>query len=84
MGFSLEHFFEELIEELKKSFTHMNDYWVAKTEQEEINGKKFNAEPHEYTSFYIRHIEFPDKEDVLKEYVERYGEDFDECIIDID
>ncbi len=72
-----------LIEELKKSFTHMNDYWVEKFEQTEINGKKFNAEPHDYTSFCIRHIEFPEKEDVLKEYVEIYGEDFDECIIEI-
>ena len=74
---------QRLIEELEKSFTHMNDYWVEKFEQTEINGKKFNAEPHDHTSFCIRHIEFPEKEDVLKEYVEIYGEDFDECIIEI-
>tara|TARA_S200002703_G_scaffold10590_1_gene9916 strand:- start:2357 stop:2860 length:504 start_codon:yes stop_codon:yes gene_type:complete len=73
-----------LVEELKKSFTHMNDYWVVKFEQIEIDGKKFNGDPQDFTSFCIRHIEYPDKEDVLKEYVEIYGEDFDEYIIKID
>ena len=73
-----------LIEELEKTFTHMNDYWVEKFEQTEINGKKFNAEPHDHTSFCIRHIEFPEKEEVLEEYIEIYGKDFDESIIEID
>ena len=62
----------------------MNDYWVEKFEQTEINGKKFNAEPHDHTSFCIRHIEFPEKEEVLEEYIEIYGKDFDESIIEID
>ena len=73
-----------LVEELEKTFTHQNDYFVENFEQTEINGKKFNSEPHDYTSFCIRHIEFPEKEDVLKEYIEIYGEDYDECIIKID
>jgi len=74
----------DLVDLLEKSFTHLNDYWVEKFEQTEIDGKKFNAEPHDHTSFCIRHIEFPDKEDVLKGYIEIYGEDFDEYIIEID
>ena len=73
-----------LVDLLEKTFTHMNDYWVEKFEQTEINGKKFNAEPHDHTSFCIRHIEFPEKEEVLEEYIEIYGKDFDEYIIKID
>ena len=73
-----------LVGELKNSFTHMNDYQVEKFEREEINGKNFDAEPHDYTALPIRHTEFPDKDDVLKEYNEIYGEDYDECIIEID
>lgn len=73
-----------LVSELEKSFTHQNDYSVEKFEQTEINGKVFNANPHDYTTFCIRHIEFPEKEDVIAEYNEIYGEDYDECIIEID
>ena len=72
-----------LVDELKKSFTHMNDYWVEKFEREEINGKNFDAEPHDYTSFCIRDIEFPDEDDVLKTYLDIYGKDYDEVIINI-
>lgn len=74
----------ELVDLLEKSFTHMNDYSVEKFEQTEINGKVFNSESYDYTSFLIRHIEFPEKEDVLKCYNEIYGKDYDECIIEID
>lgn len=74
---------ELLIEELKKTFTHHNNYFVEKFEREEINGKNFDSEPHDYTFFHIRHIEFPDKEDVLKEYIDIYGKDYDEVIIEI-
>lgn len=73
-----------LVDELKKSFTHYNDYIVEKFDREEINGKNFDADPHDYTSFCVRHIEFPDKEDVLKEYIAIYGEDYDEVEICID
>ena len=73
-----------LVEELEKTFTHYNDYVVEKFEREEINGKNFDADPHDYTAFCVRHIEFPDKEDVLKEYIAIYGEDYDEVEICID
>ena len=69
---------QRLKDELKKTFTHMNDYAVEKFERTVINGKKFDAEPHDFTHFSIRHIEFPDKDDVLKEYLDIYGKDFDE------
>jgi hypothetical protein len=72
-----------LIDELKKSFTHMNDYVVEKFEREEINGKNFDAEPHDYTSFSIRDIEFPEKNDILERYNYIYGIDYDEVILDI-
>jgi len=75
---------EWLVNELKKSFTHMNDYIVEKFEREEINGKNFDAEPHDYAYFSIRHTEFPDKDDVLEEYHAIYGVDYDECIIEIE
>ena len=75
---------KRLIKELERSFTHFNDYAVEKFEQETINNKPFNSEPFDYTEFSIRHIEFPKKEDVLKEYIEIYGKDFDEAIIEID
>lgn len=72
-----------LVDELKKSFTHMNDYWVEKFERIEIDGKIFDAEPHDYTSLCIRDIEFPDEDDVLKTYLDIYGKDYDEVIINI-
>jgi len=76
--------FKSFIEALKRTFTHKNDYCVEKFERAEIDGKTFDAEPHDHTSFSITHIEFPDKEDVKREYVDIYGEDFDEIEINID
>lgn len=72
-----------LVEELEKTFTHQHDYWVEKFERAEIDGKTFDAEPHDYTSFCIRHDEFPDREEVRESYIAIYGEDFDEIIVDI-
>jgi hypothetical protein len=69
---------------LEKSFTHYNDYIASKFERQEINGKEFSAEPHDYTNFSIRDIEFPTEEDVLNAYTEMYGKDYDEVIVSID
>lgn len=74
---------QRLVEELKKSFTHMNDYYVEKFERIEIDGKVFDAEPHDMTWFAIRGVEFPDNDDVLAAYIEIYGKDYDEVIINI-
>lgn len=73
----------QLIEQLKKSFTHFNDYLVEKFEQETINGKEFDADPHDYASFCVSHIEFPGENDIKKEYDALYGDDYDECIIEV-
>lgn len=76
--------FVKFLELLKRSFTHKNDYWVEKFERTGIDGKTFDAQPHDHTSFSITHIEFPSEEDVLKEYQDIYGKDFDEYEINID
>ena len=77
--------FNGLIEQLKKTFTHRNDYFCEKLEYTEIDGKKFiNPEPFDMTSFSITNIEFPNKEDIKEIYVSIYGEDFDEIEINID
>jgi flagellin-like hook-associated protein FlgL len=75
---------EYLVSLLEKSFTHFNDYIVSKFESQEINGKEFSAEPHDYTNFSISNIEFPEKEDVLKAYTDMYGKDYDKVIVNID
>ncbi len=67
-----------LVKLLERSFTHFNDYFVEKFERTEIDGKVFNAEPHDFTNIIVDWIEFPEKEDVLKAYNEIYGEDYDE------
>jgi len=74
----------QLITLLKRSFTHQHDYLAQKFEREEINGKNFDAEPHDFTGISIRDIEFPEKDDVQKAYNECYGKDYDELIIEID
>jgi hypothetical protein len=56
---------------------------VEKFEYVEINSKKMiAAEAHDSTSMFIRHAEFPTKEDIQKEYNEIYGEDYDEIHIE--
>lgn len=72
---------QRLVEELKKSFTHLNSYCVEKFERMEVDGKNFDAEPHDMTWFAIRDIEFPRESDVRASYIDIYGEDFDEIII---
>jgi len=73
----MKMYFSSLLDQLQKSFTHFNDYFCEKYERTEIDGKTFNSEPFDYTSFYIRYIEFPSKEDIIEEYMAIYGEDFD-------
>jgi len=73
----------QLIEELKKSFTHMNDYSVEKFERVEIEGTVYDAEAHDFTGIHIRDIEFPETEEILNTYTDYYGKDYDEVIIDV-
>ena len=72
-----------LVKQLKRSFTHFNDYQVEKFERTTIDGKDFDSEPHDYTCLCIDFIEFPEKEDIIKEYNEIYGVDYEEYIIEI-
>lgn len=75
---------QSLVDELEKTFTHMNDYIAEIYEQTEVDGKLFNAEPHDYIHFSIRHTEFPEKDDVLGEFESLYDLEYDEIIINID
>ena len=77
-------YLKQLITHLERTFTHQNNYMVEKFERVEIDGKTFDADPHDFEHFYIDHIEFPEKEDVLKAYIDIWGEDFDEFEINID
>ena len=74
-------YLSDLIQHLERSFTHNNDYSVEKYEQTEIDGKVFNAEPNDYTSFSIVHTEFPEDNDIIEEYNAIYGIDYDTYLI---
>ena len=70
--------FSQLVEELQKTFTHQHSYFVEKFEYVEVDGKKFVEESSfDCTCFSIRHTEFPENQDIIKEYLAIYGEDFD-------
>ena len=76
-------YFESLVTQLERSFTHFNDYSCELFEREEIDGKVFDADPHDWTTFCIDDIEFPDEEDVKQRHNEIYGVNHDEIIIEI-
>jgi hypothetical protein len=40
------------------------------------------SEPHDFTSFIIDWIEFPSDEEVILEYINNFGNDFDKIIYD--
>lgn len=75
---------EQLAELLERSFTHQNDYQVERFERTEINGKTFDAAPHDYTTISVNWEEFPEEEEIKKAYDEQYGEDYDEIIFNLD
>jgi len=71
-------YFSSLVKQLERSFTHFNDYFCEKFEYTEIEGKKFiSSESYDSVGFGISHIEFPEIEDVKKEYDNIYGVDYD-------
>lgn len=77
-------YFASLIKQLKRSFTHFNDYFCEKFEYIESDGKKYiQDESFDSTGFVIDNIEFPSEEDVQNEYVAMYGIDFDTIEINI-
>jgi len=77
-------YLESLVNKLKRSFTHFNDYHCEKYEYIEIDGKRYVAtESFESIGFAIDNIEFPNEEDVKQEYISMYGIDFDTIEINI-
>jgi len=61
---------------IERMFTHKHDYSVTKYSVIEYNNKKYET-IEDYTSFCITNTEFPNKEDIMKEYDAIYGEDYD-------
>lgn len=65
--------FKWLIEELRKTFTHKNQYVVSVTQETKIDGKLFKSETLEIDSIVINDIEFPDGDDVRNAYENHIG-----------
>mgnify|MGYP000178999180 CR=1 FL=1 len=77
-------YFESLLNQLKRSFTHFNDYYCQKYEYMEIDGKKYiEKESFDSTALVIDYLEFPNEEEVKQEYISMYGIDFDTIEINI-
>lgn len=76
-------YFDSLLKQLKRSFTHFNDYFCELFEYEEIDGKKFiSEEAYDCTSFHIDHVEFPEIDDIIEAYNDIYGKNYDELKYD--
>lgn len=73
---------EQLCNELKKSFTHFNDFTCHDYEEIEVDGNKFRSEILDVGSLQIRHIEFPDRSEVIECYNYIYGREYDEIEVD--
>lgn len=80
----LRMYFSDLIKQLEKTFTHQNDYNVMKYEVITVNGEEFTGESFDSACFSVTHTEFPDKDEVLKEYISIYDEDYDKVKLMID
>ena len=78
-----KQYLKQLVTLLERSFTHQNDYFCTKKEILLLDGKEYETTL-DYTSFCINTIEFPEAKDIIKEYTEQYGEDYDKILVDID
>ena len=76
-------YFYALIKELKRSFTHFNDYFCEKFEYIETKKGKLAVvnEPYDFVTICVDTVEFPTKENIETEYLEIYGKDFDKIEI---
>ena len=72
-----------LCDELKKTFTHFNDYTAEIIKRTEIDGILYESETVESFWFCIRNIEFPDQNDILEAYNDIYGINYDSYEINI-
>jgi hypothetical protein len=77
-----KEYFKQLLTLLERSFTHQNDYQVTKKEIIVNNGKEYESII-DYTNFAITNIEFPDEDDIIRDYTSQYGKDYDKYNIDI-
>lgn len=76
-------YLKQLIKLLEKSFTHLNDYIAYVDELVTIDNKTYSSESTEYLGFCVNQIEFPQSENIIKEFKEQYGIEYDiiECTI---
>ena len=74
-------YLKQLVDLLEKSFTHQNNYIAYITELIEIDNKFYSNENTECFGFCINEIEFPESENVIKEFNDQFGIEYDiiEC-----
>ena len=72
-----------LCDELKKTFTHFNDYTAEIIKRTEIDGILYESESIDNFWFCIRCVEFPDQNDILEAYNDIYGINYDSYEINI-
>ena len=77
-------YLKQLVNLLEKSFTHQNNYIAYTNELVEIENKFYSGENTECFGFCVNEIEFPKSENVIKEFKDQFGIEYDiiECIID--
>ena len=68
---------EQLTTLISRMFTHRNDYSVVKKEVIHHNGREYETDI-DHATFSINHIEFPEEEDIIREYDETYGGNYDD------
>ena len=76
-------YLKQLVGLLEKSFTHQNDYIAYVSELIEIDNKFYSSENTDCFGFCVNDIEFPEKENVIKEFKDQFGVEYDiiECNI---
>ena len=76
-------YFDSLIDQLRKSFTHFNDYSCELSSQTTIDGVEFYSAPFDFTTLSIRSIEFPSESEIVEIYNNTYGENYDEIVVEL-
>lgn len=75
---------DELIDILKRSFTHNNNYIATKKVSIEQGGLTFTSvDNYDVVHFAITDIEFPTDDDIIKRYNSLYGVDYDMIVLDV-
>jgi len=76
-------YLKQLIKLLEKSFTHLNNYIAYVNELVTIDNKTYSSETTECFGFCVNKIEFPESENIIKEFDEQFDIKYDiiECRI---